>query len=77
MSGEFTLESAEFHMVHVDPSQYSVVGTMIMPNKPGDNKAFGPYIIVTVAGCGRANGSRDSLLSLFNGIAPSSTCGGY
>ena len=48
LSSEHTIDgkyyAAELHMVHVGPKRYSVVGTMIMPNKPDDNQAFGPYI---------------------------------
>lgn len=48
LSSEHTIDgnyyAAELHMVHVGATRYSVVGTMIQPDKPDDNAAFGPYI---------------------------------
>lgn len=50
LSSEHTIDgkyyAAELHMVHVrdDGQRYSVMGTMIQPDKPDDNGGFGPYI---------------------------------
>ena len=52
-------------MVHVDPSQYSVLETMIMPKKPGDNKAFGHHTLTA----GRMHVFVDAGLSIGDGNA--------
>jgi carbonic anhydrase len=48
LSSEHTIDgnyyAAELHMVHVGPKRYSVIGTMIQPDKPDDHPNFGPFI---------------------------------
>jgi carbonic anhydrase len=42
INGEYS--AAELHMVHVGPKRYSVIGTMIQPDKPDDNAVFGAFV---------------------------------